>query len=145
MIKKVFVYLVVCLCCFCTSCQSSEDIVKGAVNKVNASCPLTISKIATITKAELVNNDVIFYTTFDESEDSFQSLTYQELKRLESDPKFKKGVIQDVFRQPIVNDAFKGISLEVIEKLDLNFKVIVKGNTSDLVIVCKMSWRDIIH
>lgn len=143
--KKVLYYLMLCLCCIYTSCQSSENTVRVAVDKVNASCPLTVSKTMTITQVELVGNEGIFYTIYDESEDSFQNITYQELKRMESNPKFTKGVIQDVFRQPIVNDAFKGISLEEIEKLDLNFKVIVKGNTSDLELICKMSWRDLIH
>ena len=48
--KKVLFYLMLCLCCIYTSCQSSEDTITVAVNKVNASCPLTVSKTATITQ-----------------------------------------------------------------------------------------------
>ncbi len=143
--KKLLFYVIMCMCYMCTSCQSPEKIVDDAVNQVNASCPIAVSKIATITKVEFVNNEVIFYSTYDESEESFQDYTYQQLKKLESNPKFNKGTIQDIFRQPVIKEAFKNVSLKVAEELDLRFKAIVKGDTSNIEIVCKLSWRDALH
>lgn len=143
--KKNLFYVIMCIYCTCTSCQSSEQKVTDAVNQVCSSCPIEISKLSTISKVEFVNNEIIFYTIYIESEESFQNYTYQDLKRIESNPKFVKGVMHDIFRQPIVKDAFKDISLNVAEEIDLRLKAIVKGNTSDLEIVCKMSWRDVLQ
>lgn len=142
--KKVLYCIIMCICCICISCQSSEQIMIDAVNQVNSSCPIEISKLSTITKVEFVNNEVIFYITYDESEDSFQDYTYQDLKRLESNPKFVKDVMKDIFRQPTVKAAFKDMTLKVAEEINLNLKAVVKGNSSNLELVCKMSWTDVL-
>ena len=142
--NKIIIYFFLCICGICTSCQSSDEVIINAVNQVNSSCPITISK-ETITKVEYVNHEIIFHIAYDESEGSFEDITYQDLKRLESNQKFNKQTIKELFSQEVVKEAFKDVSLKVAEDIDLRLKAILKGNTSELEVVCKMSWRDALH
>lgn len=136
--------MILSVCVIFTSCQSSSEVIANSVNTISEACPITVSKTSTINKVVLDNNEVIFYVEYDESDGSFDGISYQQLKGLERTPKFVKGIFHDIFSQPLINDAFKDISIDAIADMDLHLKAIVTGKSSNLEMVCKMSWEDLL-
>jgi len=142
--RKCIYFVILSICVIFTSCQSSSEIITSAVNRISESCPIAVSQTSTINKVELDNNEIIFYVEHDESDGSFADISYQQLKSLERDPKFVKGIFHDIFSQQLIKDSFEGISMDAIAEMDIHLKAIVKGKASNLEFVCKMSWEDLL-
>ena len=111
--------------CF-VSCQSSEQVISNAVERLNKSCPFKTSKTETIEKVDFLNHDVIFYVTDEESEISFDDYTFAQLRGLESNYSFRLKTMEIYLNNYNTVIAFQRVTLSNADDVDLNFKVISK-------------------
>ena len=150
MVNKKFFYLlfVWCICYICIGCQSPERKISNAIKQLNSYCPIDVSEGETIEKVEYKDHNIVLFVTIDESvlseksHFSFQNLSYAQIKQIESSPEVINQKMGLYLNNYLVKNAFKDLSLSVIEKEDLRFKALCKCNVSNVEITLDMSWRE---
>ena len=128
--RLLFYFVTVVLLTVFWGCQSSDQVISSAANKLTEICPWKLKNELSIEKVTYQDGKITFYAIIDESDNSLADYTDEQLKFMEGNEMMRKMTVMDCLNNTYVIGAFKDITRSMAKEVNLHFYVICKGSNS---------------
>ena len=127
------------------SCQSSDQVISGSVEKLNYVCPIEFdNKVGSIEKVEYNNSSIIFTLVLNKYTILEDDLSNSAPHTIESDPEITRQVFSQCFSDIYVMGAFKNVTQAMAQEVNLSFRAICKEEDSPNIYIFEIPWSEVI-